>query len=568
MQHTDRAAIALAGILCAALLAACSGTTGLPPVSRTNPVNSPASEGRLTIRFVVPKRTARRARYISPSTKAVQISITGANSIVKVLNLTKSSTLALYLHPGSNVISFTCYDSTNLATANVLSTAQDVPFTVVAGKNSELHVTLAGVPTTLYADSPYGNIRDGHIGLAGPGTFPFEIVAQDADGNAIVGPGTPAYSVQLTGAPFTVTQPTTSSPNAFTITATGAQLNSEGHLTLTASFAGQQGNGCSEPGAQCATRAVTVTEDPLLLVADSSASTVQSFGGSGGAFAIPFGTNAAPAALAEDREGDLYVADSNLGNVAVFRPPYYPYSTTTTETTPSYVISGFGVPAALLVDSDDNLYVMDSEYDSVSVYPRGSTTPSLYFEIKGEPLGMAIDALGDLAVADGPDSTAWIYFAPLKAGETPEGFAEGVKYAYSVAFDSSTSLPTLYIGNANGVQIDQVVPGGGGIYESEITSGVDGPFHVAVNTSDPLHQNYLFVANSISGTVTEYKPRSTSVFATYSSGISGPDALTFDATGNLYVGNSNGNVVEFPAGSTTSNGSFGIGQASALLWVP
>jgi hypothetical protein len=85
-----------------------------------------------------------------------------------------------------------------------------------------------------------------------------------------------------------------------------------------------------------------------------------------------------------------------------------------------------------------------------------------------------------------------------------------------------------------------------------------------------LHENYLFVANHGNSTVTEYKPGSTSAFATYpaSSGISEPESLAFDASGDLFVGNGTANVISFPAGSTTSNGSYGVSQASAMLWVP
>lgn len=575
MQYAVRriTALTIAAFLCGTLLAGCAGGgAAISPVPGTNPVRPAARDGHLTIRIVMPKKPSRRVRYISRSTKSIEVTITGTNDIGEFLDLTKSTTLSFDLKPGRNWIAFTCYDSTEASTANVLSIAQKVPFNVVAGKKAELHVTLAAVPATLYVNDVDGDESDRHISLNGPGAYPFTIVALDADNNTIIGPGAPTYSVKVTGAPFTVTQPTSTAPNTFYVSAGNAPLDSDGELTVTAGFAGQQGNGCAVTGAQCMMSAVGVSRDPLLLVADATSNSVESFGGAAGAsFTIPIGSNAGPIAMTEDREGDLYVANSNLGNVAAFAPPYYPYSLSTGEAKPTYVISGVGTPSALLVDAHDNLYVLDTQNDYVYVYAHGSKTPSFHLYTGGQPYNMALDARGDLAVSELPDSYVEIFQAPLGSSSIPTEISEGIKYAYSVAFDTSSTTPTLYVANSQGVQ-PITYSGVANVWDvgTEITSGVDAPFSIAVNKTDPLHQNYLFVANHANSTVTEYQPGSTSIFATYpaSSGIAEPESLAFDASGNLYVGNGTGNVIAFPAGSTTPQNTYGISQASALLWVP
>jgi len=77
----------------------------------------------------------------------------------------------------------------------------------------------------------------------------------------------------------------------------------------------------------------------------------------------------------------------------------------------------------------------------------------------------------------------------------------------------------------------------------------------------------LFVANAGNGTVSEFAPGSTTPTATLT-GLSDPLALTFDGHGNLFVANGgNGTVSEFTAGSTTPTATLsGLSQPDALAF--
>lgn len=129
-------------------------------------------------------------------------------------------TLTLSLPPGSYDLTLKTYDQTN-ATGSVLSAAQSVPFVIAAGSPNTIAVTLSGVPASLriISDSPSitGDPSTGFV-LTFGASAPVTVLAVDADGNYILGPGAPAASLTSSDTmQFTVSAPSTSSPNRFTI---------------------------------------------------------------------------------------------------------------------------------------------------------------------------------------------------------------------------------------------------------------------------------------------------------------------------------------------------------------
>jgi sugar lactone lactonase YvrE len=101
----------------------------------------------------------------------------------------------------------------------------------------------------------------------------------------------------------------------------------------------------------------------------------------------------APAALAFDASGNLYVANQNKNSVTVYAPD----SRAPLRT----IVQGIHAPRALVFDRAGNLYVANSGSNSVSVYARASTSVlrNIRDGVRG-PAALALDAGGNLYVAN------------------------------------------------------------------------------------------------------------------------------------------------------------------------
>jgi hypothetical protein len=110
-------------------------------------------------------------------------------------------------------------DANGNVQGNVLSQNQALDFTVSAGQSNSVPVTLFGIPASLQfvasatASNAIGSPAVGYV-LYGTADVPFDIIAQDADGNYIAGPGSPQYSVTSSGSQVIVdAQPSSAQPS-------------------------------------------------------------------------------------------------------------------------------------------------------------------------------------------------------------------------------------------------------------------------------------------------------------------------------------------------------------------
>jgi DNA-binding beta-propeller fold protein YncE len=109
----------------------------------------------------------------------------------------------------------------------------------------------------------------------------------------------------------------------------------------------------------------------------------------------------------------------------------------------------------------------------------------------------------------------------------------------------------VYVGDAYANTV-WIFPAGGADPSpvGSITTGLSGPQGVAVDSS-----GNLYVANSGNGSVTVYPPGKTSPSLALREDLTEPVALAVDAKGNVWVSNelggNTGSVVEFPAGETS-----------------
>ncbi len=326
-------------------LTGCGGGSGSLPQSPGTPSPAPHGSGTLSISITVPKKaagSALRPHYVSPSTQSATIAITGPTNLnPPPINLTPSSpncvtglaglicTIQVTLQPGAYLGTMTTFDGLN-GTGRELSTAQAAAFTIVAGIVNAIAITMSGVPRAI-SIAPVSTLNTvangGGFALIGTLAHGFVVQALDADSNLILGPGAPTFSVTQTGGTFTpaLGQPRGSAPNEFTVTppATWA-VGGNATLGVTASFAGQGTDGCSQPSAVC-TASLVVAPRELMAVTDSGAHTAHIYDVTSGTpvpLIVLTGIGGGTPIARFDPNGNFF-ANIGAGVIDKFAPPSY-----------------------------------------------------------------------------------------------------------------------------------------------------------------------------------------------------------------------------------------------------
>jgi hypothetical protein len=330
-------------------LAGCAGgrSSSVPvPAPGASASERPTSLGHAKIVITIPagktgSSSARLPRYLSPSTASIAIVLTptgatpgGPQTFNAALTPTSTGclsslastvcTLTLSVPAGTYLGSFTTEDTS----ADALSAATNVAITITEGQTNTLEVTLGALPAS-YAIAAY----PGSFGATTPTVVEpvwpsskFIVNALDVDGNVIVGPGAPTYTLALSGHsapnPLALVQPTTTAPNAFSITASSYDGVAQ-TLTLTATLAG---------GASCGGSVVCST---TFAVAPQEIVALDSYQPAGSIIfvaypdmrlqlaTLPASTTAQ--GVASDGTGNIYFFDSN----SELAKSAYPYKSST-----------------------------------------------------------------------------------------------------------------------------------------------------------------------------------------------------------------------------------------------
>jgi streptogramin lyase len=238
-----------------------------------------AGRGHITFRIRVPRKQHghRGARYISVDTQAMSIAISGPSNETVTLGLTALAsdcttslaeivcTASLGLAPcvpagncyTAEISTYDEYDAANNsipAGAKMLSTAQNVGFTIATGQSNALSFTLSGVPSQIDIVPATMTSVESHsaVTLEGPGSHLFYAQAIDADGNIITGFGAPSFSVAASGPlAVTLTQPSNGSRRFTVAPPSSYDFVDVTTLTVTASYPSGLTDGCAQSGAVC-----------------------------------------------------------------------------------------------------------------------------------------------------------------------------------------------------------------------------------------------------------------------------------------------------------------------------
>jgi hypothetical protein len=495
---------------------------------------------RITIKVPRKKSGKRGARYISPATESIAISIYDSSHTTLVTTANQDITsgspgcttptpispltcqISFSVAPGSYTADFATYsgvlDFNGNPQGSELSANVDFPFTITAGATNNVSATLGGIPASLIvAPVTPGYLRGDKTALRlwGPNPEEVFIAALDASGAAIIGTGAPQLTVTSGSSTLRATAASPSAPNIYLLEATtsGSPLVvTPGRvlLSVTATPAASTGSGTTVS----ASVPVTIAHSAVY-VSLSTPNDVDMFldGNTGTPTPIVIGVTVR--GLAVDSNGTLYAAVP--ANEAVGE-----YRAGTTTQIASLSGSGMSGPMALGTDINGRLYVTNNTANTITEYVRDSTAAATTLNdssISG-PLGIAVDSSGTVYVANGTGNTVTEYASGATTpGVTITAGTGDISGPRGVAVDANG---TLYVANNTGNTVEEF-PSGDTAPTVALT-GTSGPYGVSVDAAGTV-----YVANNTAKTITEYAAGASSPTTTIPSASLGNDAPLYVA---------------------------------------
>jgi hypothetical protein len=200
-----------------------------------------------------------------------------------------------------------------------------------------------------------------------------------------------------------------------------------------------------------------------------------------------------PAGMTLDSSGNLYVANQNAANVAVYAP---------NSVAPSLILSqGLTRPLGVAVDAAGNVWVSNrGNPASIVVYGPGQTTPAetITNSMIRVPAEMFFDATGTLYVAD--NAAPFVYtFAPGSQQPVSLGL-QGLDEGGGIAVDPATG--NLFVGDLGADRRVLVYPPGGVIALRTLKGRFAADF---LALGQVRHADFLFVPDFFSSAVTLFK---------------------------------------------------------------
>jgi len=195
------------------------------------------------------------------------------------------------------------------------------------------------------------------------------------------------------------------------------------------------------------------------------------------------------------------------------------------------LLTGFSYPFGIALDAAGNLYVADSESGNIYKETKsGSSYVQSTVATCTEPISVAVDASGNLFVG----CSSKVYKETLSGGTfTPTTIYTGTSNANEfVAVDSSGHV---YISDSGLTYIVKETPSGNTYTQSTVTSSaLNLPSGIAVDTSGNLYIADFNNSRVLKETVSGSTYIESTVIAS-GSGLIQPLNLTVDTSGNVYV---------------------------------
>ena len=222
-----------------------------------------------------------------------------------------------------------------------------------------------------------------------------------------------------------------------------------------------------------------------------------------------------PLGITFDASGNLYIADGYAGSVVKWNP-----SSGQLTTLFSGLTNAFGVA----VDASNNVYVLQatSTYGVRKFNPTTQTLTPLISSGVFYPEGIAIDAAGDLYIADTSDNVVKVWNAATQQLSTL--ISTGLSDPTDVVLDLAGNL---YITDANHSAVKEWSPATGQL--TTLVTGLNFPDGVAVDGSGNVY--FTDTYNNKVGMWSAATGQTTTLVST---GLNRPFGIALDANGNIY----------------------------------
>ena len=295
----------------------------------------------------------------------------------------------------------------------MLSQNQSVPFTINMNQNNAVPMILDGIPTTeqfALVGTPPASLSGPSLTIDGTGTaVGLSVTTKDADGNTIVGPGSPVLSVtslqgnqlfkaSASGSTVTITTPPTGSRPGALVSVALSSPDCPG------------GPGCTAFG----TFGIEALMTEFVAVTDRGGTDVQLYSERTQSWLTVPGLSQ-PWPVVFDPKGNLFVGNYGNNTVSEVAPPY----TNAPVATISHAINA---PDSLALDSKNDLFVANSLTPSVTEYAppyTGAPVATITGPATVAPYTILVDSKDDLWIAnDLTTSDAYYVPAPVSSAST------------------------------------------------------------------------------------------------------------------------------------------------------
>ena len=500
MNHPCLSRLATALFVCALATgySSCALHSALPTPNARSPVRPGMASATFTMHWPTTTSSTSSTRqpfFISPSAQSVTISVNGQTP--NVVNRpsgspTPTSNITIAAPVGTDVFSIKLYDqqggSGNLLGQTALSK------TIVANAANTISATVNAVLGKIAlgpaSAQPFveGNAVGGFV-LVGLQALTFIATPEDADGNAIVAPGTiPVISLAASSSGLKITP--TSTTNQFKL--------------------------------QVVTPLPSSPFSPPLMVT---------------LLATSKGTPIS-ATFSITESSAIYVP--NFGNSSI---TFYDHNGI--QITLSGAFPNLNGPSGIAFDSaNGQLYVTNFSNSTITVYNQsgGKITTSGTFPNLNSPQDIAFDQTnGELYATNEGNNTITVYD---KNGNqiTPSGAFPNLNGPQGILFDPANGQ--LYVTNSGNNSITVYDQNGNQITPSGTFPGLNGPADIALDQTGSPFGAELFVPNFNNNTLNSYDPNGNVISCSVFPNLNGPAGIAFDQENSLlYVTNEGNNTI-------------------------